>query len=371
MKTPWIKDHQLQTALQRNEAFWTGDLEDYPLMWITVPDALPGIPPDEPPTDDELWTDVDYVIKVAEYQLSHTHYAGDALPVHHPWLGPDQVAAWLGAEMFLKPRQFTSWVNPCVSKWTENSQLKIDPDNRWWQLYLEIVRASVQAGKDKWITAYPDLHTGLDGLSALRGPENISMDLITDSDIVHSLMKQMTQLWKDIVDTVSDLVLPTGQGCSNWTMGWSEKRFLCIGQNDYTCMISPQMYKEFCVYDNRHCCEHADYSLYHLDGPDAIRHLPRILEIENLTAVQWIQGAGNPYPSQWLDMLSQIQAADKGIQVMYYPSHGGDADLFEEISILCENLDPTKLFFCIQRDSVKEAEALLEHARRVCRKSVV
>ena len=128
------------------------------------------------------------------------------------------------------------------------------------------------------------------------------------------------------------------------------------------------MYKEFCGDDNRRCCEHVDYSLYHLDGPDAVRHLPKILEIESLTAVQWIQGAGNPYPSQWLDMLSQIQAADKGIQVWYDPSHGGEADLFEEISILCENLDPTRLFFYMQSHSIEEAEALVEHARQVCRK---
>ncbi len=109
-------------------------------MWVTVPDAKPGTPPPEPVTDDELWTDVEYVIEAAEYSLSHSHYAGDALPIHNPWLGPDQVAAWLGAEMTLRPRDFTSWVKPFVTDWSEHPKLAIDPANHWWKLYLEIVR---------------------------------------------------------------------------------------------------------------------------------------------------------------------------------------------------------------------------------------
>ena len=326
-----------------------------------------GTPPQEPSLEDELWTDVDYVMTKAEYDLGHTYYAGDALPVFNPWLGPDQFAAWLGADLKLKPREFTSWVKPFVTDWEEYPEFRLDPSNRWWRLYLELVDASIAAGKNKWITAYPDLHTGIDGLCAIRGAENLMVDMAEKPELVHRAMDQMTRLWKEIVDIVSEKVLPTGQGTSNWSMGWSRERFLCIGQNDFTCLISPKMFKEFCLRDTVECINHVDRILYHLDGADALRHLPQLLEIERLDCVQWIQGASRPHPSHWVDLLRQIQAAGKSIQLYYAGAHGGNANFREEIDCLCNALDPQRLFFLIEAHSIEEADFLVEHARRIRR----
>ena len=367
MQTIWIEQKKLEKALARNEAFWVGELEEYPIMWVTVPNAKRGIKmPLEPTNEQEMWTDIDYLMKATESQLSRTYYAGDSLPVFNPWLGPDQVAAWLGANITLKPKDFTSWVKPFVDDWGKYPQLKIADDNKWWKLYLDTVKASVQAGKGKWVTAYPDLHTGVDGLSAIRGPENLMIDMLTIPEIIKDRMQQMTGLFKNIVDQVSDIVIPADQGTSNWTMGWSSKRFLCIGQNDFSCMISPEMFSDFCLPDTLETANHSDYNIYHLDGPDAARHLPKILELEKINCIQWIQGAGNPYPSKWLNMLRTIQDSGKSLQLCYLPSHGGDADLFEEIEIISNALEPTKLFFWIETDSIEKADALMKHAKHVC-----
>ena len=363
MKSIWIEKDKLAKSQIRNEAFWNGELKDGPLMWITVPGAKAGTPLVEPDTEEEMWTDVDYYVAAVEHQLAGTHYAGDALPVCHPWLGPDQFAAWLGAEMTIMPKAFTSWVKPFVDDWSKFPGFKIDTDNKWWKLYLELLRRCAKAGKGKWVTAYPDLHTGIDALSAIRGGENLAMDMILEPEAIHKAMGQMTGLWKNVVDTVSDIVLPTGQGTSNWTMGYSSKRFLCVGQNDFSCMISPQMFEEFCWQDNVECCAHVDQVIYHLDGPGAARHLPKILELEKLNCVQWIQGAGNPPPSQWLDLLKQVQDAGRSVQVYYAPGHGDDADLMRELDVLCSKLDANRLFFWATIDKVEEAEALVKRIK--------
>jgi len=362
VKTPWIGKDKLEESLERNEAFWNGNLENGPLMWITVPEAKPGTPPPEPEDEEKIWTDVDYYVKAAEDRLARTHYAGSALPVCHPWLGPDQVSAWLGAEMTILPKDFTSWIKPFVDDWSHFPELTIHPDNKWWKLYLQLLKRCAEAGRDKWITAYPDLHTGIDGLGAIRGPENLMMDMLTEPETIHRAMGQMIDLWKSLVDTVSDIILPYGQGTSNWTMGYSSKRFLCIGQNDFSCLISPEMFEEFCWQDNVVCSSYVDHTIYHLDGPDALRHLPKLLEIENLDCIQWVQGAGNPLPSQWIDMLNQIQEAGKSVQVLYVPNHGGDADLSEELDVLCQKLNRNRLFFWAVLDSVEQAEALAKQA---------
>jgi len=364
METIWIAEKQLARALRRNEAFWRGELEEGPLLWLTVPRAKPSPFVPEPASEEELWTNVDYVIAATESALAGTHFAGDALPVFCPWLGPDQFAAWLGADLVLRPRQNTSWSKPFVQDWSEHPELRIDPANRWWRLYLQLLRDSVRAGQGKWVTGYPDLHTGIDALSALRGPENLAMDLVKNPAAIHRAMRQFTELWKFVVDADSEIILPAGQGTSNWTMGWSRDRFLCIGQNDFSCMISPEMFETFCWQDNLECCAHVDHSLYHLDGPGAVRHVPLLLRLERLNCIQWIQGAGSPMPSQWLDLLQRIQAGGKSVQLYYGEGHGGDADLKRELDILSRALDLNRLFIWARVKSVQEAEDIVRYCRR-------
>jgi hypothetical protein len=362
METIWIPDKQLSRALARNEAFWRGELEEGPLLWVTAPNAKPGSLVPELASEEELWTNVDYVMAATESALARTHFAGDALPVFCPWLGPDQFAGWLGAELLLKPRESTSWSRPFVEEWEAHPEFYIDPDNRWWRLYLAILRESARVGKGKWVTGYPDLHTGMDALSAIRGREKFTLDLVERPDVIQRAMRQMTDLWKFVVDTVSDIILPAGQGTTNWTMGWSEQRFLCVGQNDFTCMISPAMFERFCLQDNLECCQHVDRALYHLDGAGAVRHVPSLLRWEGLDCIQWIQGAGQPLPSQWLELLRQIQAGGKSVQLYYGPSHGGDADLRRELDILCQVLDKNRLFIWAVVDSAEKADELVAQA---------
>jgi hypothetical protein len=369
METPWIEAGQLSRALERNECFWRGELEQGPLLWVTVPNALPSRSVPEPASEEELWTNVDYVMAATESSLAATHFAGDALPVFCPWLGPDQFAAWLGAELVLKPREATSWSKPFVDDWVGHQKLQIDPQNRWWRLYLSLVRESVRVGRRKWVTGYPDLHSGIDALSAIRGPDNLALDLVNHPDLIHRAMRQLTKLWKFVVDTVSEMVLPAGQGTSNWTMGWSEQRFLCIGQNDFSCMISPAMFETFCGQDNLECCAHVERSLYHLDGPGAIRHVPLLLRLARLDAIQWIQGASSPLPSEWLDLLLTIQAAGKSVQLYYGEGHGKGADLKRELDILGGVLDPARLFIWATLDSIQTAEDFVRYAPRVFRNS--
>jgi hypothetical protein len=225
----------------------------------------------------------------------------------------------------------------------------------------------VERGKDRWVTAYPDLHTGIDALGAMRGPERLMLDLVGEPDVIAHAMTQMTRLWKEIVDTVSDIILPGGQGTTNWTYGWSDERFVCVGQNDFSCLISPAMFDQFLLTDTVACCDHVDQSIYHLDGPGALQHLPRLLEIESLDCIQWIQGAGAPLPSEWTDLLKRIQVGRKTVQVMYAGAHGGNADFRHEIDALCGALDPTRLFIAAEVDSVEKADFIVRYTREICR----
>jgi 5-methyltetrahydrofolate--homocysteine methyltransferase len=172
----------------------------------------------------------------------------------------------------------------------------------------------------------------------------------------------MTKLWKYVVDVVWEVIGPTDQGTSQWTMGWSSRRFLCIGQMDFTCMISPAMYNKFCWQDLTECCDHVDRSLYHLDGPGAIPHLPQICSVDKLNSIQWIPGAGAPPLSRWIDLLRRMQEYGKSVQV--WPLLNCTVDeLLDEVAALCQGLDPTRLFIVAEVDSVERACAVIAKAR--------
>jgi hypothetical protein len=183
VKSIYLNEGEIQRRKARNEAFWTGKLADYPLMWITAPDPKHGSEVPPPPDEESLWTDVDYVVRSTHARLAQTYFAGDSLPVCNPWLGPDQFAGWLGADLLLKPRQNTSWASAFVQDWEQVPPLSIHPENKWWTLYLDLLKASAKFGMDKWITAYPDIHGGIDALCAIRGPENLMLDRVASASV--------------------------------------------------------------------------------------------------------------------------------------------------------------------------------------------
>ena len=57
METIFIDDGQRSRALQRNQAFWKGGLEEGPLMWVTAPGARPSWSVPEPATEEEAVED--------------------------------------------------------------------------------------------------------------------------------------------------------------------------------------------------------------------------------------------------------------------------------------------------------------------------
>ena len=137
--------------------------------------------------------------------------------------------------------------------------------------------------------------------------------------------------------------------------GWSDRRFVVLGQNDYTCMVSPDMYREFFLSDSQECCRHADHTIYHLDGAGALGHLDMILSIPELDGVQWVQGAGNGPMTRWMPVLKRIQAAKKCLHVTI------DA---EEVPVMLKELSPEGLFIRTGAGSAEEADRLVELAEK-------
>lgn len=63
-----------------------------------------------------------------------------------------------------------------------------------------------------------------------------------------------------------------------------------------------------------------------MDGKGELPHLPQLVGIQELDAIQWCPGEGAPRTGEWPDVYRQIRKSGKNIHVV------GDADDFRTIA---------------------------------------
>ena len=105
-------------------------------------------------------------------------------------------------------------------------------------------------------------------------------------------------------------------------------------------------------------CEWVERTMYHLDGPDAVRHTDTLLALSTLNGIQWVPGAGAPPCSEWVPLLQKIQAAGKLLYLNVEP--------WEVLSLL-EELEPAGVILDTQCSSVAEADEILDSVHKLFR----
>lgn len=123
-----------------------------------------------------------------------------------------------------------------------------------------------------------------------------------------------------------------------------------VPQCDFSCMINPEMFREFAVPYLREEMRRLDAADYHLDGPGAIGHLEALCEIDELDVIQWQPGAGNAENQDWSWLYRRIDSLGKG-QIRL-----GGAEQFRRY---CQENRNRKLFFCLSAGSRAEVEDCL------------
>jgi 5-methyltetrahydrofolate--homocysteine methyltransferase len=249
-------------------------------------------------------------------------HGGMAFPYLTPSLGPGSLNLFLGSEPGFSDS--TVWYKPCFSD-PATVDLALKPDNPYWQWTLAATREYVAKADGKFLVGLPDIIEGLDILAGLFGTEELLMFLVDCPDEVHRLLDQLDALYWQAFDPLYELVKDERGGNAFIAFQiWGPGRTLKT-QCDFAAMISPAMFAEFvCPYMERQC-RRADFSLYHLDGPDCICHLDVLLsEVPSLDALQWVPGAGNPHPAcadpAWWDVIWRpVYEAGKRAHVLGNP----------------------------------------------------
>ena len=330
-------------------AFWEREVLDRPVAVVTAPKD-PAHPVKKPSIIAGAGGDFLGALAGYERWAEATYFAGEALPSVDVWFGPDQFAAFLGAELVFAEDDETSWAKPCVTDWS-TVQLKLDetPGSVWSQL-LDRLRTAAEYGQGKFLVSTLDMHSNLDALRGLRGTQELCFDIIDHPDEVERALDQVRALYAPVYEAVF-AAGQMQQGTTSWLPAFCERRFAVV-ECDVICLLSQKHARRFVLPAIAEEAAYLDHCIYHYDGPQALTHLDDILAIPDFDVIQWVPGDGQPRSVEWMDLLQKIQAAGKGLYLYDWT--------LEDLEQHYRDLRPEGVVFNFAADSPQQADDLLE-----------
>lgn len=280
--------------------------------------------PPAPDSIDERWCDPGYRAADNHARLARSLFPADVLPLAKAGLGPGSLALFCGSRPEFSEE--TVWFHPALTPDQAPEELPtvaFDPANPWWQLTEDMLRRCVALAGDDYLVACPDLVENLDTLSSLCGPDSVCMSLIERPEWVEQKIAEINELWLAAYERIYDIIKrPDGSAAFGAFYLWAPGKVAKV-QCDGSAMISPAMFRRFVVPALTAQCEWLDYSLYHLDGTQAMRHLDALLEIDAIDAIEWtpqagIESGGDP---RWYDLYRKILDAGKSVQAVNVEHH--------------------------------------------------
>lgn len=305
----------LGETLDRFDAWWLCQNHDRPIV-TTYVQGEPRPAPAQRATLEDAWMDPEWHVEAAEAGVRSRLYLAENVPSWFPNVGPEVLATVFGAELeFGTYTSWTSWAVPPFERLEQLLDLPLDFGNRYWQVIEEATRLGVQRGQGVWITGYTDLHPNADLLASLIEPQELLMQAIEEPELFAEVLARVTPGCIQAYDRLAALTLEQGEPAITW-MPTPYRGRMYVACCDLSAMLSPATFRDAVLPAVRTEAEAMDRTIYHLDGPSALPHLPALLAEPSIHAIQWVYGAGNEPASRWIDVYKQIQEAGKAMEVV-------------------------------------------------------
>jgi corrinoid protein of di/trimethylamine methyltransferase len=272
------------------------------------------IPAPAAPRDlNQKWFDPQWRADYLDWYVAHSSLKADILPVANTQLGPGSLASILGG--VVEGGEDTIWIHPNPNF---SDDIVFDENNPNWILHKELLKACKAKANGHYYVGMPDLMEGLDILAALKGTDTVLLDTVMQPDVLEHQMQQINDIYFRVFDELYDIIREGDEMAFCYFSSWAPGKMTKL-QSDISTMISEADYRRFVQPFIREQCQKIDYTLYHLDGVGAMHHLPALLEIKELNAIQWTPGVGEPQGGspKWYDLYKKILAAGKSIMASW------------------------------------------------------
>jgi hypothetical protein len=312
--------------------------------------------PGTPPSVAAKYIDVPWRTRRNLSWLARSPNFGDTLPIADTNIGPGSLALFIGSSPNFT--ESTVWYDPRPEEPEAYPKLRFDPANRWWKVHEDLLSSLVRAAEDRFMVGCPDLIENIDILVSLRGMENVLTDMLDYPEWVEEKMWEINEVFFEAYRRVYEIIKqPDGSSCFSAFHLWAPGTVAKV-QCDASAAFSPSMFKRFVVPALTAQCEWLDYSMYHLDGTQAVCHLDLLLDIAPLDAIEWtpqsgLPGGGSP---KWFDIYRRILNAGKSIQAVSVAA--------SEVVPLLDAVGPKGMYVMTHCETRAQAEQLLRDTER-------
>jgi 5-methyltetrahydrofolate--homocysteine methyltransferase len=258
------------------------------------------------------------------------------------------LSACIGGDYKLSPR--TVWLDTkqVIEDWDNPPEINFDANSDLWQ---SLLREQALFARDPDVAfSITDIGGILAVVASLRGTQNLLYDLYDYPDELKEFAALVKAVWFDVFDQQVKTLKDVGLPYNSWMYIPSAKPWYPL-QCDFCYMISPAQFEEFVLADLVDQVNHMDRSIYHLDGVGELNHLDMILDIPNLTGIQWTPGAGcEPlWDEKWFPLYRKIQDKNKNLVLLGGISEGD----MQGAERLIKTLDPKGFYikcWCSSRE---------------------
>ena len=346
--TPLAFKPDLEEADRHWRAYLAGEIVDRPVVCVTAPkpgyERVPGVN-----YRDRVFGDLNEVLDRILRAAEATYYGGEAVPAFWPSFGPDEIAVFCGAELnWSKDSGDTNWSKPFVEDWEKALPLKLQEDHPLWQRMLAFYRLAAERCAGKIAMAPLDLHSNMDILAAVRGPQRLCMDLLDEPEAIDRAMESARAIFPLLWNGIREAGRMDELGYSH---GFYSMEGAAVLQCDFSCMIRPEMFRRWVLPALEEEAAIVRHAYYHWDGPMAQVHTDALVASRGLHTLSYVPGDGHGGHIQFLDLFKRVQAGGKAVHFWGSP---------DECKRAHRELKPEKTMYSTGVGSPAEAEALLE-----------
>jgi hypothetical protein len=301
----------------------------------------------------DRWYDVEYQVETFIENLAKQKFIAETFPVFWPNIGPSVFSAFYGAH--LEFGEITSWCEPSIHDLNQVTNLKLDMNSEYFQKIIELTDYALERCDGKFMVGYTDLHPGVDCVAAWRDPQELCMDFYDEPDAVKKAISTAMKDFQEVFDFFDKKLKEKKQLSVTW-MGIPSFGKMHIPSCDFSSMISPSHFDEYCLPALKEEVKPMTHNIFHLDGKGVARHLDRILELPEIQAIQWVQGEGTDTPiMQWVPLINKIRNAGKSVVVNLQKN---------ELDSFMQEVRPEGIFICVDASSNEEQENILRRIEK-------
>jgi hypothetical protein len=310
----------------------------------------------------ERWLDLDYRLDTLAESFESAFFLGDAVPRVDPDLGPTFLPALLGRPYSIGENTVWFDIEP-FSDADEIYGLSVQRDGAYYRTFTELTAKLCERSEGRYLVGVADAGGEIDILAALWNRESLLMEMATSPENVARLLEHVGKLWTEVTLENERIVRRVQPYTITWMPIANDKPWGPI-LSEISAMVSPKMFREIITPSVVRMSRVFDQILFNVDGDSYVRHLPEVMNLGKLHAIEW-----DPNPKFGADGRPEKDFTTPNSIAVIREILERKKIIFNDIPAwqvprIMEQIPHDGAFFYLEFDHLNEAEDFLEMSRR-------